>query len=373
MISPQFFFEELEKHGVNFFAGVPDSLLSNLCAYINDNADHNQHVITANEGNAVAMVSGYHLATGKIGAVYLQNSGLGNAVNPLVSIADSDVYRIPLIMIIGWRGEPGESDEPQHVKQGRITLEQLEILESPYWVIDANSDVKLVLDELFSEVKRTNAPVALVVRKDTFENYKSKNHPRLMSTFKREDALDNILTLANPNDVIVSTTGKTSRELFELRKRRSEVQRDFLTVGGMGHTASIALGVAMGCPKRRVICLDGDGSMLMHLGALPIIGDIKPTNLIHILLNNSSHESVGGQPTVAGGMDFRALANACGYRDYVAASNAEELQSVWKKLMTQQGPALLEVKISIGSRQDLGRPTSTTEENKRAFMEFLRV
>ncbi len=308
------------------------------------------------------------MGSGKLAAVYMQNSGLGNTINPLTSIADPEVYRIPLLMIIGWRGEPGVKDEPQHVKQGRITPGQLELLEIPHWILEADSDPKTVLDEAFATMQSSNSPVALLVRADTFADYKTRRKPLQLSSLKREDALRKILALANPDDVVVSTTGKTSREVFELRVEREEVQRDFLTVGGMGHTASIALGVALGNPERRVLCLDGDGSLLMHMGAMAIIGDLKPANLVHVLLNNGAHESVGGQPTVAGQMDFAAIATAVGYAVYFKAASLDELAAVWPAISGQAGPVLLEVRISAGSRDNLGRPTSSPEENKRAFM-----
>ncbi|MBT5823629.1 phosphonopyruvate decarboxylase [Candidatus Peregrinibacteria bacterium] len=371
MISPEVMFNSLKRHGIDMFAGVPDSLLSNFCAYVDDHGQRGEHIITANEGNAVALAAGYHMSTGKIGAVYMQNSGLGNTINPLTSLTDPEVYKIPLLMIIGWRGEPGVKDEPQHVKQGRITIAQLKLLEIPYWVLDQNSNVEQVLKEVFLKLKDTNAPVALLVRKDAFDKYKSKRKVIQISSFEREEALRQLLALVKGDDLIISTTGKTSREVFELRMERRESQRDFLTVGGMGHTASIALGVALGNPKKRVICLDGDGSVLMHMGALPIIGDLKPANMIHVLLNNSAHESVGGQMTVAGQVNFAAIAKACGYLDYQVAKDADSLMACWAKICNQSGPVLLEVKISVGSRGDLGRPTSTPEENKRAFMEVV--
>jgi phosphonopyruvate decarboxylase len=368
MILPEIMFHSLKQHGIGIFAGVPDSLLGSFCAYVDDHSQCGEHIITANEGNAIALAAGYHMSTGKVGAVYMQNSGLGNAINPLTSLSDPEVYKIPLLMIIGWRGEPGVKDEPQHVKQGRITVAQLKLLGIPYWVLDSTANVEQVLKEVFSKLKDTNAPVALLVRKGTFVTYKSTRKAVQMSSLKREEALRQLLTLAKVDDLIVSTTGKTSREVFELRMERGESQRDFLTVGGMGHTASIALGVAIGNPENRVICLDGDGSVLMHMGALPIIGDLKPENLIHVLLNNASHESVGGQPTVAGRMDFAAIAKACGYLDYQVANDADSLKACWGRICNQSGPVLLEVKITVGSRDDLGRPTSTPEENKRAFM-----
>jgi phosphonopyruvate decarboxylase len=371
MIAPESLFDGLRRRGIGMFVGVPDSLLKSFCAYVADHGSRSEHIIAANEGNAVAIAVGYHLATGKLGAVYLQNSGLGNTINPLTSLADADVYRVPLLLIIGWRGEPGVKDEPQHVKQGRITKAQLDLLEIPYQVLQADSDVDAVLESVFESARTTNAPVALLVRQDTFSNYKLRQKASA-TEFQREDALRQLLALAHADDLFVSTTGKTSREVFELRVERKEAQRDFLTVGGMGHTSSIALGVALGNPRKRVICLDGDGSMLMHMGAMPIIGSMKPSNLIHVLLNNAAHESVGGQPTVAGEIDVAAIARATGYTAYAVATDRASLAAAWATLAGSSGPVLLEVRISIGSRDNLGRPSSTPEENKRAFMAAAR-
>lgn len=367
MISPSAFIEALRANGVGLLTGVPDSLLSSFCAYVDDHGSPGEHIVAANEGNAIALAAGYHLGTGKIAAVYLQNSGLGNAVNPLTSLTDPQVYRIPLLMIVGWRGEPGVKDEPQHVKQGRVTKGMLELLEIPHWILDPGTDLNQLLPEVFATIKKTNAPVALLVRKDTFAPYKSMRGVKKFP-LKREDALASVLELASPNDLIVSTTGKTSRELFELRVRRAETQRDFLTVGSMGHTSSIAAGVALSVPQKRVICLDGDGSLLMHMGAMPIIGDLKPANFVHILLNNAAHESVGGQGTVAGQVDFGAIAKACGYTGYEKAADDEGVKRAWRNFQGKQGPLLLEILVACGSRDDLGRPTSTAEENKNSFI-----
>ena len=360
MIVPETLFKALIDQGIGLFAGVPDSLLRSFCAYVDDHGGPSKHVITANEGNAVALAAGYHLSTGKTGAVYLQNSGLGNTINPLTFLTDRDVYRIPLLLIIGWRGEPGVKDEPQHVKQGRITRAQLDLLEIPHWVLDGDSAVDQVLPEVFAALSDRNAPVALLVRKGTFSSYESRRPLDEAGSLTREEVLRRLLDLMDPRDVVVATTGKTSRELFELRAERGEAQRDFLTVGGMGHAASIALGVALGNLERRVICLDGDGSMLMHFGAVPIIGDLQPPNFIHVLLNNAAHESVGGQPTVAGGMDFSAIAKACGYREYRLAVDWSSLEDGWRSIEGVIGPVLIEVRIRVGSREDLGSPTSTT-------------
>lgn len=367
MINPQDFYEKLQKAGISFFTGVPDSLLKDFCAYVDDHGHKGEHIITANEGNAVAMVAGYHLTTGKLGVVYMQNSGLGNAVNPLISIADAKVYKIPLLMIIGWRGEPGVKDEPQHVKQGAVTRQQLNLLDIPYWVLDADTDLHNTLEDALDKIKSSGSAVALLVRKGTFSKYESKR--QLISPYKmqRETALRILLDLTS-NSLVVTTTGKTSREVFELRVERNESHSDFLMVGGMGHTASIGLGAALGNSEKQVVCIDGDGSILMHLGALTIIGNVAPKNLVHILLNNEAHESVGKQPTVAGNIDFKSIALASGYQGYQLADDPESIYTSWQAIQNQTKPVLFEIKITTGSRDDLGRPTSTPEENKLAFM-----
>ncbi len=368
MIEPKSFFDVLNLHGIGFYAGVPDSLLANFCAYVDDQGGRDRHLITANEGNAVAVAMGYHMATGKLAAAYMQNSGLGNAINPLTSLADVEVYKVPMLLIIGWRGEPGEKDEPQHIKQGRVTLGQLKLLEIPYWVLDANSDIQVIAEAAFATIAERNGPVALVVRKDTFAAYKPQNKRTETFTLTREDALEQMLSLCGPDALVVSTTGKASREVFELRAKLAQPQRDFLTVGGMGHTSSIALGVALGQPNRQVVCLDGDGSLLMHMGAMPVIADLKPENFVHVLLNNGSHESVGGQATSAHKISFEKLAYAVGYAAYAVAHDRDSLNSAWKRLGQVRGPVLLEVKLRTGSRHDLGRPTVTAEQNKLDFM-----
>ncbi|MBI3598815.1 MAG: phosphonopyruvate decarboxylase [Nitrospirae bacterium] len=372
MIQPEKLFGALKKNGVAFFTGVPDSLLRHFCAFVDDHCGIRDHIITANEGNAVALAVGYHIATGKVAAVYMQNSGLGNTINPLTSLADREVYRIPLLMIVGWRGEPGGKDEPQHVKQGRITPAQMDLLEVPYEVLSSDSDVEQVLEQVFQKLNDTQAPVTLLVRKGTFSEYKSQRQVQTLATLMRKDVLRHLLKLTEPKDLLISTTGKTSRELFELRVERQESQRDFLTVGGMGHAASIALGVALWNSSRRVICLDGDGSVLMHMGALPIIGSIQPKNLVHVVLNNAAHESVGGQPTVADRLDFEAIARASGYSAYFQAHDQAGVEHCWKQLKAQPGPVFFEIKIKKGSSADLGRPTSTPEQNKQAFMQYVR-
>ena len=370
MIDPKHFVASLAKQGMYYYTGVPDSLLKYFCAYVDDHSMAGKHIIAANEGNAIGMAAGYHMATGHYPVVYLQNSGLGNIINPITSIADKEVYSIPMLLIVGWRGEPNIKDEPQHIKQGRITAEQLELLEIPYKVVDKVSDAETLANWAKNTLDKTHAPVALLVKKGAFAKYKSQRQPSMQSILGREAALNALLSLIG-DACIVSTTGKTSREVFELREQRKEQQRDFLAVGGMGHTLSIALGVAMGQPNKKVVCLDGDGSALMHLGALPIVGSIAPSNLVHVLLNNAAHESVGGQPTVADRTDFKAIALASGYTAYAVAATLDELSAAWQILESHKGPVMLEVRITTGSRDDLGRPTITPLENKQAFMSWV--
>ena len=372
MLDPKDFYEELIARGIEFFTGVPDSLLKSLCAYIDDKTATRSHVITANEGNAIGLASGYHLATNKAACVYMQNSGLGNAVNPLASLADSQVYSIPMLLIIGWRGEPGVKDEPQHVKQGAVTEKQLQTLGIPYEIVDANSDYTVLISRCIAIMKEINAPVALLIRNNIFLKYTSKTSFQGLSGMKRESALKAILQHTKPETLVVATTGKTSREIFELRQKLGQSQRDFLSVGAMGHASSIALGVALFKPTRQVVCLDGDGSLLMHMGSMAILGSLKPKNLIHVVLNNGAHESVGGQPTVANAISIQSIALACGYAHYLSAADQGELETQWQNLQALEGPILFEVYVSVGSRPDLTRPSSSPIENKQAFVEHSR-
>lgn len=375
MINCENFYNLLLGNGVGFFAGVPDSLLKDVCAYISDNVPSNKHIIAANEGGAIALASGYHLATGGLGLVYMQNSGEGNAVNPLVSLADPAVYSIPMLILIGWRGEPGEKDEPQHIKQGKITLDVLDALEMPYGILpQSDEEVANMLSVAIDNIQRNNAPYAIVVRKGAFEPYKLKNKispdpDRIL----REEAIKIITEILESKDIIVSTTGMTSRELFENRAKSGKGHNnDFLTVGSMGHSSQIALGIAVTRPDRQVYCLDGDGALIMHMGSLAIIGSKKPKNFKHIVINNGSHESVGGQPTAGLIIDIPAIARACGYNSVFMAQKQKDIKEKMIELKKAEGPALLEIKVNQGHRENLGRPTTTPIENKLAFMNFLQ-
>jgi len=372
MINPSVFYDTLLDCGVDFYAGVPDSLLKEFCAYLNDKCPKGQHVICANEGNAVAMATGSYLATGKVPLVYMQNSGLGNATNPLLSLADGAVYGIPVLMLIGWRGEPGLKDEPQHVKQGLVQNALLEAMDIPYEVLDSETrNWEEVIRGCVERAQSTSSPVAIVVRKGSFTEYKALNQSTNAFTMSREEAIRTILETDN-SYAIVSTTGKTSRELYELRELRHEQSQDFLTVGSMGHSSSIAAAIAMRCPEARIMCIDGDGALIMHLGSMAVIGKLAPKNFLHVIMNNQCHESVGGQATAADILDMEQLAKATGYRHYLSAQNPDDLAQAINSIRYLSGPILLEVRVKKGSRADLGRPKSSPADNKDSFIQKIR-
>eukprot|EP01029_Cantina_marsupialis_P006147 TRINITY_DN16691_c0_g2_i1.p1 TRINITY_DN16691_c0_g2~~TRINITY_DN16691_c0_g2_i1.p1 ORF type:complete len:431 (-),score=138.82 TRINITY_DN16691_c0_g2_i1:155-1255(-) len=363
----------LDERGMNFFTGVPDSLLKDFCAYITDNSTPEKHLITANEGAAVGYAAGYHMATGKVPIVYMQNSGLGNTVNPIMSLADPGVYSIPMLMIIGWRGEPGKRDEPQHRVQGAKTPAMLASMDIPFEVLpDFAEGAEEVLDHALHYIKKRNAPYALLVKKQTFEKYALKNTVVNEFPLSREEFLEQIIPKLDRWDVVVGTTGFTSREIFELREKyNQDHSRDFLTVGSMGHAATIGLGIAAAKPSRNVYVFDGDGAALMHMGGMATIGKLAPKNLKHVIINNIVHDSVGGQPTGCENVDFGKVAEGCGYKTILSATTIEEIQEAVPKFQNAEGPALLEVFVHGGARKDLGRPTTTPIENKDSFMEFL--
>ena len=378
MIRPQFFYELLQENGTDFFTGVPDSLLKNFCAYITDTADKTHHIIAANEGCAVGLAAGHYFATKTIPLVYMQNSGLGNTVNPLLSLADKAVYSVPLLLVIGWRGEPGVHDEPQHITQGKVTCALLDAMEIPYAILETDEEKAVVqIIHAYKMIKERNAPFAFVVRKDCFAPYTLKSNDSVPTEMTREQAIEQIIAHAPSNAVFVSTTGMASRELYELReKNQQKHDTDFLTVGSMGHASQIALGIALCKRDKTVICIDGDGAALMHLGALSTIGTQKPKNMVHIVLNNGAHDSVGGQPTVARNINLCAIAEACGYGQAGCVRTQAELTVALTNALAQpnaidMAAIFIEILVSKGSRPDLGRPKSSPIENKRAFMALL--
>lgn len=360
----------------DFYTGVPDSQLKALCNYLmaRYGIDSKHHIIAANEGNCTALAAGYHLATGKVPVVYMQNSGEGNIINPVASLLNDKVYAIPVIFIVGWRGEPGIHDEPQHIYQGEVTVKLLEDMDIAAFVIgkETTEEELAAKMEEFRTVLAAGKDVAFVIRKGALTDapdVEYKNDNKMV----REEIIQHIVR-ASGEDPIISTTGKASRELFETRVANNQSHKyDFLTVGSMGHSSSIALGVAINKPDTRIWCVDGDGAVLMHMGSMAVLGANKPKNLIHIVINNGAHETVGGMPTVAGSIDLIGVAEACGYPYAVSVDNFEDLDKELENAKNRNELSLIEVKCSIGAREDLGRPTTTALENKQNFMDYIKA
>lgn len=374
MIRPQFFFDKLAFYDINFYAGVPDSLLKNLCAYITDHADAAHNIIAANEGGAMGLAAGHYLATGQIPVVYMQNSGQGNIINPLASLTDPDVYNIPVLLVIGWRGKPGLHDEPQHVKQGKVTTGLLNVMGIDYAVLSKDEDkAESQIKKAVAYMQSTKHCYALVIEKDTFEDYKLQNIEVNDLAMSREEAIQIVAAALGEKDCIVSTTGMISRELFEYRTAMNQGhERDFLTVGSMGHASQIALGIALEKQDRKVWCFDGDGASIMHMGGMAIVADKAPKNYVHVVFNNGAHDSVGGQPTVGLKIDLPAIAQAVGYKRVYTADTKDYLQTVLEAIKKESGPIFLQVCVKKGNRKDLGRPTTSPIQNKKALMSFLK-
>eukprot|EP01006_Ploeotia_vitrea_P049452 TRINITY_DN67340_c5_g1_i1.p1 TRINITY_DN67340_c5_g1~~TRINITY_DN67340_c5_g1_i1.p1 ORF type:complete len:395 (+),score=66.52 TRINITY_DN67340_c5_g1_i1:24-1187(+) len=370
------FYSAFADHDISFFTGVPDSLLADFLAYVTDTVPSNNHIIAANEGASIGIAAGYHLATGKVGCVYMQNSGFGNALNPLLSLADPKVYEIPMLLLVGWRGEPGIKDEPQHSSQGAVQESLLQSMGVPYEILPSNLEgARSALQNAAEHFKANNSPYVLLIRKATFSPYTLKNkQTNSHLPLSREEAIKIMLNTMNTQDIVVSTTGYTSREVFEHRAATGgNHEQDFLTVGCMGHSSAIAMGIALQKPDRNVICFDGDGAMIMHMGTLSTIGQQfiehgNMTNFKHVIINNNAHDSVGGQPTAAKGMQFSSIAKGVGYRNATTVEDADQLQAEFKQLLENEGPALLEIMVRLGARKDLGRPTKTPIQNKTQFM-----
>ena len=361
--------------GSDFYTGVPDSQLKALCNYIMNTygIDPHHHIIAANEGNAAALAAGYHLSTGKVPVVYMQNSGEGNIINPAASLLNEKVYAIPVIFVIGWRGEPGVHDEPQHIYQGEVTVKLLEDMGIDSFILSKDTTEEKLTAKMadFRALLSQGKDVAFVIRKGALE-YDGKVKYHNDNTMIREEIIRHIIAISG-KDPIISTTGKASRELFELRAANGQPHGyDFLTVGSMGHSSSIALGTALNKPDQRIWCIDGDGAVLMHMGAIAVIGANKPENLIHIVINNAAHETVGGMPTVAGQIDLPAIARACGYPKAVSVSDYEELDKALSEAREGGELTFIEAKCALGARDDLGRPTTTALENKQNFMAYLQ-
>lgn len=371
MISPERAYGFLKDKGVSFYAGVPDSLLKHFLKYIQDHAPADQHIITANEGLAVALASGYYFSTGKLPLVYLQNSGLGNIINPLTSLADKEMYAVPMLLMIGWRGRPGTKDEPQHVKMGRITRPLLEVLEVPCYLL--NDDESNCFAEIEKAIQRSiesKQPVALLVPEEIFDTCKGSDSHNTY-TLIREAVIEKIIERLKGDEVVVCTTGKSGREFYEQNiDAQSKIDSYLLSVGGMGHANHIALGLQYGS-QRKMIMIDGDGAVLMHMGSLPVIGQYAKNDFVHIVINNGSHESVGGQPTAAFNIDLPAIAGACGYTSVVSIDNEDKLEQWLSNGFLNGGVQFVEIRTNNTSRADLGRPKGQPIDWKEQLMKAI--
>ena len=375
MIDARAFLRSLEARGVTFFAGVPDSTLKALCHTLAEVLPPDRNLVAANEGSAVGLAAGHHLATGAMGCVYMQNSGLGNACNPLVSLAAPDVYGIPMLLLIGWRGEVVDGiqsrDEPQHVMQGRITLDMLDCLEIEYVVLGpGEADCEQIVGALIERGRTQSRPVAVVVRRGVLDGETGHTPPVSDHALTREEALLAVLAAVPEDAVFVATTGKVSRELFEYRLASGDDPwRDFLTVGSMGHALQIAAGVALAKPEKRVVCIDGDGALIMHMGGMTTSATVP--NLLHLVMNNGAHESAGGLPSRGFAIDMIGLAQACGYAVTAKAESRDEIRAAIERAKASPGSAFVEIRTRAGSRPDLSRPEGALSDARRIFMRRL--
>jgi len=374
MISCKKFFEILEDYNFTFFTGIPDSTFKDLMKFLADNNSKElKNIVACNECEAIALASGYHLATNRIGIVYMQNSGLGKAVNPLTSLCDPDVHSIPILLMIGWRGEPGKIDAPQHKKMGKITLPLLDTLQIPYSILEP--DLSVVKNELVKAINYFNdnkGPYAFIFQRGFFKDYEMKFKQSNRYNLTAKEVIQLIMDNLNHKEIIVSTTGYITRELYEYRESKNkDHHKSFYNIGSMGCASSIGLSIALHKPKNRVIVFDGDGAAIMQMGAFTTIGKNSPTNFVHIILDNEAHESTGGQPTNSPNVDFVNVALASNYKWSTRVETSEELLKSIDNIKNRKGPILILIKIKISSRSELKRPTKNPKEYKEGFMRYL--
>jgi phosphonopyruvate decarboxylase len=371
MIAPADFSKKLNELGFDTAVGVPDSTFKGLISYFSSQ-DIFKHVIAANECEAMGIAAGYYLAQQKPALVYMQNSGFCKTLNPYTSMLSTDVYGIPALLLVGWRGEPGKKDEPQHKMMGRIMTDLFQVMELDYTILE-ESQWEHQLEMAHGCLSRHDRPYIIAIKPDLFDDFKIPGKDENLALPTREEALNIIVENTSPQVVFISTTGKTSRELFEIRAQRSQPHgTDFYTVGSMGCTSAIAFGVALADSQKKVFILDGDGAALMQLGTMATIGHYKNPRLKHIILDNQAHESTGGQPTVSGSVDFMQIGRACGYEYVAGVDNETDLKQTLQHLETNNQLSLVVVKIKKGSRPNLGRPTTTPKENRDAFIGSFR-
>ena len=355
----------LKKNNCDFFTGVPDSVLKELSIKL-QNKNKKKHIIATNEGSAVSLGIGHYLSTKRVPCIYMQNSGLSNALNPLISIAHKRVYSIPLILVIGWRGSPRIKDEPQHNIKGEITENILKLLNIKYTILRSNNDLNK-FDKQIKLAKKKSSIVACLIEQGTLTKNKKTNKKKDFYNLDKEIFLKTLLLTLKKNTKIISSTGFNSREIMYLRKKFKITNgRDFYMVGGMGHTSSVALGYSLS-NKKNVICIDGDGSLLMHLGSIKTAGTFANKNFKYILLNNNSHDSVGNQSTYANNVNFEKLSKSLGFKKFYSIKNKINLKKKIKTFLSEKELSFLEIKISNSKIKKLPRPTDLLKI-KKIFM-----
>ena len=373
MIDQNTLFDQLNVMGLNFFTGVPDSLLNDFCLHLVNNVPDCQHIMAANEGNAIGIAAGYHMATGKIPVVYMQNSGIGNATNPLLSLTHRCVYGIPLILLIGWRGDPAIKDHAQHKKQGELTPVLMEDMDIPYQVLDADDTVIEKFQWAANKAKELNAPVALIAKKAILTQKEKKQEYAESPLMNREEAISAVLDVFGKDAIYLATTGRATRELHEqIMIHGFSHEIEFLNVGAMGHLSSIGLGLAVGAPNKKIVVFDGDAAAVMHMGSLATNGRYQPKNLIHIVLNNGVNESVGGQKSSGQVINLTAIAKGCGYETIPAfVESKEDLQKAVKQLAESNHLSFLDVHVRQGIRKDMPGLKIEHQHAKSALMNYL--
>lgn len=374
MVELQKLFPALHGMGLNFFTGVPDSLLNDFCLYLVNNMPNNQHVMAANEGNAIGIAAGYHMATGEIPVVYMQNSGIGNATNPLLSLTHKDVYSIPLILVIGWRGDPAIQDHAQHKKQGELTPVLMKDMDIPYEILDSDDTVIEQFAWAAEQAKKSNSPVALIVKKAILTQKEKKQEYADSPLMNREEAISAVLDVLGNDAIYLATTGRATRELHEqIMQHGYDYGIEFLNVGAMGHLSSIGLGLAMGAPDKKIVVFDGDAAAIMHMGSFATNGRYQPTNLIHIVLNNGVNESVGGQKSSGQIIDLTTVANGCGYLTLnKPVESKEELKNIVKRLAEDNHLSFIDVHVRQGIRKDLPGLKIEHQVAKQSLMSNLK-
>ena len=363
----------LTKEELNFITGIPCSILKDFLSGLSEKKGQIEHIIATSEEEAMSIGVGYYLATAKIPIVYMQNSGLARSVDVLTSLANKEVYNVPILLLISWRGDPSKKDEPQHLKMGKITPKILKTLNIPYTVL-SDSKPKIVKEIKVAKkyLENNSLPYAIIIKKGLIKPDQTKKQKDVY-LLSREETIKIIINNLKNDEVIISTTGKTSRELFEYRETKKQSHKtDFYTVGSMGCSAAIALGIALGKPKKKIFVFDGDGSVLMQMGSLATIGHYLPKNFYHIIFDNNTYDSTGGQKTVSDTVNFNKIAFACGYKNVKTVFTQKKLVNIIQNLKMSSGPKMLVIKIKNGSRKDLGRPTITPSENKKLLMNFLK-